>query len=796
MIISLNFIKYIKLCIISPAYDIIINLLMILFFFLIAFLLQSQGIQLTNYQLTELISDTFKESQFRSIKTKNEYYSYVEFLVNKLYEYDPVNNDYSIPYYLPYGAIRLKKFSNSQCNNKFNELINGNRSPCPNNDECTLQLLSEFYSDSNCGKVFAGEKGDKSDSPFIGIARKFEGKYTNYDLEKEGINLDFTIDEYYSPNGNNTQDFIRQFVGEDKDIKFIALLFNVYFPYDDSYAIIIAGIEMINSHVDFNEPYFIFNSSILNKVENKNKGFIALLILYMITAILNFIKVIYEMNVKFIFPTHFIEFLDACGNFVLLVFIYLYLLALEVIPIIEEKDNVFINDNIYNKDFHDFYTILSLRGYVILILSIIFLSMPIRIMSLLSWSTFLSQYLIQYITILFRMIPGLVVNSIIFIASLIPTIFLNYFFYRAKIVNFQNIFSSILFFTDIFQDVVTIKEEEKENNGYSIKYSITDSEYTLIFGVIQKIIFIYSYISFISSCVNSFEKAVQIESKKEDDEIIKKMEEIEGLLEKEEENNTDNLRYLKRQILWINYENKNDLYNEILKKSKNILLCKNSNQVISFLKYLFALKPMMQFKNLKNKLCIVIQYSSTNNLIDNMSLKESRNNNITTLLEWLNFVGCKIPVTIYCINNISFLQKIKASSPYKFISFTDNLKSIEKFVEEEDNMDNYFNDNNEELKIVKVNEFTLYKVSYIIVNKRTKTNTKSKKEKENSDDEDEKISLLSNKNKKEPGKLDLKVEDNEFGIEEDKKENRKDNSSLISKSSSSSESSSSNSDKE
>ena len=114
MFISLNFIKYIKLCIISPAYDIIINLLIMVFFFVMAFLIQSQGIQLTNYQLTELISDTFKESQFRSIKTKNEYYSYVEFLVNKLYEYDPVNNDYSIPYYLPYGAIRLKKFSNSQ----------------------------------------------------------------------------------------------------------------------------------------------------------------------------------------------------------------------------------------------------------------------------------------------------------------------------------------------------------------------------------------------------------------------------------------------------------------------------------------------------------------------------------------------------------------------------------------------------------------------------------------------------------------------------------------------------------
>ena len=785
MFISLNFIKYIKLCIISPAYDIIINLLMILFFFIIAFLIQSQGIQLTNYQLTELVSDTFKESEFRSIKTKNDYYSYVDFLVNKLYEYDPVNNENSIPYYIPYGAIRLKKFSNSECNEKFQELMD--ESNICQTDECTLELLSKFYSDKKCGKIFSGATGDKSNSPLIDLARPFEGKYSNYNLEKQGINLDFTIDEYYETRPNNTKEFIKEFIGNDKDIKFIALLFNVYFPYDDSYAIIIAGIEMINSHVEFNEPYFIFNSSILNKVENKNKGFIAVLILYMITAIFNFIKVIYEMNLKFVFPTHFIEFLDACGNFVLLIFIYFYLVALEDIPIIEEKNNVFINDNIYNKNFHDFYTILSLRGYVILILSIIFLSMPIRIMSLLSWSTFLTKYLVQYFTILFRMIPGLVVNSLIFIISLMPTVFLNYFFYHAKIVNFQNIFSSILFFTDIFQDVVTIKEKEKENNGYSIKYSISDSEYTLLFGIVQKLIFIYSYISFISSCVNSFEKAVQIESKKEDDEILKKMEEIESILEKEEENATDNLRYLKKQILWINYESKNDLYNEILKKSKNMLLCRNANQVISFLKYLFALKPMMQFKNLKNKLCIVIQYSSSNNLIDNISLKEKRNNNIQILLEWLNFVGCKIPVTIYCTTNFAFLQKLKATTSYKFISFTDNLSGIEKFVEEKE-MDDYLTNNPDEFKIVKVNSFTLYRISYVISEKRKSTYIKKG---DNSDDEDEKQNLL-NKNKKDKNKLDLNIEDNEKGFEEDKK----DDSSLISKSNSSSEHSSSNSDKE
>ena len=61
MFISLKCIKHIKLCIVSPAYEIIVNLAIIILFFAISFLIQSQGIQMTNYQLTELISETFKE---------------------------------------------------------------------------------------------------------------------------------------------------------------------------------------------------------------------------------------------------------------------------------------------------------------------------------------------------------------------------------------------------------------------------------------------------------------------------------------------------------------------------------------------------------------------------------------------------------------------------------------------------------------------------------------------------------------------------------------------------------------
>ena len=781
MFISLKNIKYIKLCIVSPAYEIIINLSIIVLFFTISFLIQSQGIQMTNYQLTELISDTFKEQEFRRIKTKNDYYEYIEFLVNKLYEYDPVNNENSIPYYIPYGSIRLKKFSNIGCKEKYKELKESGQ-VCTT-DKCTLDLLSDFYNTKNCGSAFSNSVGDVSNSSRIEFARRFEGKYSSYNLVKEGINLDFTIDEYYQENENNTKNYIREFVGNDDDIKFIALLFNVYFPYDDSHAIIIAGIEMINSHVDFNEPYIIFNSSILNKMENKNKGFYAVLILYSIAIVLSFIKIIYEMNIKLIIPTHFIEFIDAAGNLVLLVFIYLYLTSLENIPIIETKNNVFTDDNIYLKGYHDFYAILSLRGYVVLILSIIFLSMPIRLMSLLSWSSFISKPLIKYFSVLFRMLPGLVVNSLLTLSSLIPAIFLNYFFYHTKIINYDTLFSSILFFTNIFQDVVTIKEEEKQNNGYSIKYSISDTDYILLFGVLQKLIFIYAYMCFISSCVNSLEKAIEYESKKEEDEVMKKMEEIENILEKEEENNEDDsLSNLKKQILWINFDNNNDLYNEIFGKIKNMLLFKNANQVISFLKYLFALKPLMQFKSLKHKLCIVIQYTSIQK--DNKGLKDRIVENIHALLEWLYFVGCKIPVIIYCESNYGFLQKIQISTSYKMLTFTDNLNSIDKFINEEDEEDE---NKNNDYQIVHVNKFTLYRVSYVIIKKENENQQNNDEDsgKENSGDEEQ---VLINKDKKNNDRLVLNILENQTG-ENNKEMAKNQDSSLVSKSSYSSSSS-------
>ena len=182
-----------------------------------------------------------------------------------------------------------------------------------------------------------------------------------------------------------------------------------------------------------------------------------------------------------------------------------------------------------------------------------------------------------------------------------------------------------------------------------------------------------------------------------------------------------------------------------------------------------------------------MQYSSSYK--ENKGVKERIIENIRALLEWLNFVGCKIPVIIYCESNFGFLQKIQVSTTYKLLSFTDNLNSIEKFINEEfEEDDNKKND----FQIVNVNNFTLYKVNYIIVKKNQKHKGDDDEDSEN-DSGDEEKKLLDHEQsfvKKGHSKLRLNINDNEEGDEEDNKVNSKnEDSSLIYNSSNSNSSS-------
>ena len=711
MLFLLKYLKYLKLCIVSPTYEIIVELIMIAMFLATAFLIQNQGKQLYNYQLAEIISDTFKESQFTSINSINSYMNYLDKLVDTLYEYNPSNNGKAIPYYIPYGAIRLNVIYNEKCSKVYDEIENNMK--CTD-EQCTIDLLTDFYKNPACMYSFNGKR-DK-------LLRKYEGIYRNYFFQEEGTNIDFTIDDYYGTDNTKNRAYIYDLLQNKDDIKFLALLFNVYFPYDNAYGCSIAAIEMINSHINLNERNFIFNSSIIAQINNDYDVLFAIFLVYSIGTVLGFIKVVYEMNVKLVFSIHIFELLDYVINILLLIFFYIYLTVVIEMPLAAENGEVINIKNINLTVYHNFYKLLSLQFYIFILISLEFLFLPVKILSLLSWCSFLSKPFVQFASIIFRILPGILVHLCIMLAFILPTVIINYTFYRTKMVEYQFLFASFLQFLNIFEDVSDIKLMDESSNGYSIKYSISQTEYALCFNIAEKIGFTYSFVCLISYCINAIEKAFQYESKKEDDEILKKMEDVGQLLEKEEENNDDSLGNLKKQILWINFENNNNLYNKILNKIKDMLLFKNSNQVISFLKYLFALKPLMQFKNLKTKLCIVIQYPSFSK--ENKHIKDKIIDNIRSLLEWLNFVGCKIPVIIHLEKDFSSLQKIQVSTSYKLIYFTDNLNIIDNFIKDEDDDDSVIKNTNE-LKIVNISKFTLYKINFIIVKEdNTKINNK------------------------------------------------------------------------
>ena len=107
---------------------------------------------------------------------------------------------------------------------------------------------------------------------------------------------------------------------------------------------------------------------------------------------------------------------------------------------------------------------------------------------------------------------------------------------------------------------------------------------------------------------------------------------------------------------------------------------KNSNQIISFLKYLFALKPELQFKNLVKKLNIVVEVDN----YDNMSFMENEVIQINRLADWMTYVGTKILLIIYCQTNFSVNFQMKLYNTYNLIKFINNKEELEKIINEKD----------------------------------------------------------------------------------------------------------------
>ena len=728
MLINQRKIRYFQKCIISPAFEILLTISFLVSFFTISLIFIKKGKNINNYKLTEIIREEFEDETFIKIKTKKEFLNYISFLVNRLYEFDPINNNGSFPYYIPYGSIRLKKYINKECSDYFKSL---NESFKCFDDNCTLNFLKSI-TNNKCEYIFKNNSKN--------VIGKFEGKYSRYDLTNEGEYIDFNIDDYYFNEKNNNskisnqnieinnEEKIEKFILEkNSDVKFLAILFNVFFPVEKVYGNVICGIEMENYRNEIENPYNIFSVSIFGSIDKKDTFSLIFQILFFITSIFNLLKTILEAHSKFICSIHLSLFLSEILNIILTIILFIYLAKINKISLIDINSNNYPKDDIlYTKNYIDFNPILNMKGYCQIFICIIYLTVPFKIISLFSWWTTISKLFVQFLGLILRLIGLFIVNALIFFALNFTFIEINHNFYKDEIHYFQTFYTSMI--SHFFDDKISIlanNEYKNENEKGLINLSFPSSRYILLFNCIEKIFMIYLIVMIISSFINSLEKASQYEIPKEEDEILLKIKDIEDKLENEEENTDDNINNLKKQILWLNLGNKNELFNKLSKKSKKkMLLFTSPNQIISFLKYLFAIKAEMQFKNLKNKIGIVIQEEGSQNSYINIEKFETK---IFVLLDWLNYVGCKIPILIYTDEPLGKNLRMKFSHSYDFIKYTFDISVIEIFIkgteqddEEEDNLEiDLYNENkkksykNKDLIIEKASSFMLYKINYL-----------------------------------------------------------------------------------
>jgi len=202
--------------------------------------------------------------------------------------------------------------------------------------------------------------------------------------------------------------------------------------------------------------------------------------------------------------------------------------------------------------------------------------------------------------------------------------------------------------------------------------------------------------------VQTFKDSANMEKKKDNNGFLDKISQLEESVDKlkrqERENSINNINNIK-QIIWLGFDGPSDIYNEKLYlisqevKSSNksednkILLFTSSKQIISFFKYLFAIKPKLQFKNLEDKFVIVIEcsgeednheinkYKSLNYIINQQQL-----NQIYYLFDWLEFAGCKIPVAIFTPERLDKNIKMFMINNFSNLSFIDDKFDLNYFL--------------------------------------------------------------------------------------------------------------------
>ena len=651
-----NIIIYIKLGLISPVLEIIVNLIYIISFIIIFAYFCQDGKYYTDRQISKFTESYINYNAFKTIDSPSQLKTYLEDLISKLYTFNP--SDEKMPIFIPLNPVRITRFINKHCKEDNYQIS------CNNDFHCIIKSLSDSFK-NKCGEKYTksnSEEDDSDDNNFNtkklfleSFVRNFEGYYSSYDLIHDGKSIEIT-NENIDNNIEEIEDFIR-----NKNLKFLSLEINLKVPMNKNYVDVILAIEM-NEYFHEIKKYLSLNifSSYLRPKEEY--FFLVIIHLYMVSNIINIVKLIYEIMVKPVFSIHFFVFINEACNLVLLVFLMLFM-----------KIDSNLQLEVDLKEFHTHLVYSSLIGYIKIIMIIVFMGIPLRFLSLLSWWKWLSTPFIKSANIFFRMFPGVVISFLFSLIFFVVFSITNYLIFQDIFPDYQTFYKSFL---NVFNYRI-MTSLYKEDNNSKIFHNLIYSKYTFIFLIFEFYFFLLSISLVISAFISLYKKANNIEEPIEQSEYLKKMDNLIDKLKDNVEGQNIDFIGIKKQILYLKLTPKN---NPIKSNSKiEISLFKNSQQIISFLKYLFALKPELQFKNLISLLNIVIEVNHFENFNWNIDLKQ-----IAYLINWLTFVGCKIPLIIYCEPNFEKNYHLKLNKEYNLIKFVNDIKELEMIMNKKD----------------------------------------------------------------------------------------------------------------
>lgn len=636
--------KYIKIILVHPLTEIIINALYLISFIFIGVTIFNKNQNYNNHQILDMTESHLDYNTFNNIKTPTQFHSYLIYILNKLYTINPLTDE--IPLFIPISPVRFTSFKNT---NKCNTDIDYTKTCTTATDKfkCVIDNLSKSFN-LECGKSYSDKKNI--------FQKKLKGYYSNYNIRHSKNNIDLTKNTYYSTYQNEINEII-----EDKQLKALVMQINLAVPSNKNYIDVILCLEMTNYFTDIKK---IFSVYILSDKRSKTyKLLFSFITIINITIILNAIKLIYEINVKAIWSVHLFYFIHVIFDCLFMVICLIYLTV--------DKDLEF---KVNLKEFESHLRIINVLWYMEVFYSLLVIFLPFRFFSLISWWKNIFGPLTILLNIFFRIIPAIFISFIGFFLITAMFIFINYFIYNDMFPYYESMFYSFLSIFNI-RILTTLYDKKKPSRLFG---NLFQSKYSSII-IFFEIIFIYFYSAIIISVlVYAYKNAIILQFPAKENKYIVKLKEIQKKLEEDDKKDYKNKDFFqKKHILWWNLDEQNTSSIEDIKKY-NPILFKNSNQILSFLKYIFAVKPQLQFKKLVYKLNIVI--------VSKVKIGQKEIKEIGHLTEWLIFIGAKIPIIFYITNKLEHSFKMKLNNLYKLTYFVNNDDVLKKILDKNEKM--------------------------------------------------------------------------------------------------------------